>query len=94
MQRKMGVVAGIVIMAGLVVMLVLLTTTSDSEGPVISFEEGELFYNATMDESVLLQGVQALDDEDGDVSDSLMIQNINYSSDTVTRYIHNNSASI
>ena len=48
----------------------------DRTAPVISFGENLASYEEGMDEELLLQGVTAMDDKDGDVSDSLLVEKI------------------
>ena len=43
---------------------------------MISFGENAVSYEEGMDESLLLQGVVAMDEKDGDVSDSLLVEKI------------------
>lgn len=46
----------------------------DKNGPVITFDSGEnIVYTEGQDESVLIQGVVAVDKKDGDVSDSIRV---------------------
>ena len=53
------------------------TAFSDKEGPVITIDNSkELVYQEGDDESILLQGVSATDKKDGDVSETLRIDNI------------------
>lgn len=48
----------------------------DRTAPVISFGKNLAGYEEGMDEELLLQGVNAVDDKDGDVSDSLLVEKI------------------
>nr|WP_308623732.1 hypothetical protein [uncultured Eisenbergiella sp.] len=48
----------------------------DRTAPVISFGENPVSYEEGMDEELLLQGVTAVDEKDGDVSDSLLVEKI------------------
>lgn len=60
---------------------IFLVIRRDRTVPVISFEEKEVFYEEGMEESLLLEGVSAYDEQDGDVSDSLLIEKIYETSD-------------
>ncbi|MCD7735806.1 MAG: DUF5011 domain-containing protein [Lachnospiraceae bacterium] len=53
----------------------------DTDAPVISFPEGSVLYEENEDTSVLLEGVTAIDEVDGDVSDTLVVESIIPSSD-------------
>lgn len=55
---------------------VMLYTRQDRTVPAISFSANDIVYKEGMDESLLLEGVSAVDDRDGDVSDSLLIEKI------------------
>lgn len=60
---------------------------ADRKGPEISFEEEELYFDANEDEEeMLLEDVEAIDDVDGDVSDSLRIESI-YQADEDTAIV-------
>lgn len=48
----------------------------DRTVPVISFSPNDIVYEQGMDESMLMEGVNAMDDRDGDVSDTLLIEKI------------------
>ncbi|MDO4299196.1 MAG: hypothetical protein Q4C59_12100 [Lachnospiraceae bacterium] len=48
----------------------------DVNPPVISFPEEEILYEEGADTSILMEGVQAVDEMDGDVSDTLVIESI------------------
>ena len=82
MRRNLGIIVLSCITIGLVVLFLLLMGTNDTTGPVISYDKNqEMVYDTAQDPSVLLEGVTASDAKDGDVSNSLMIQDINYSAD-------------
>ena len=49
---------------------------SDKNAPTIYFEDNGLTYTETMNTERLLEGVKAVDDVDGDVSDSLVVEKI------------------
>ena len=48
----------------------------DRIAPVITFGENPMSYEEGIDEELLLQGVEAVDAKDGDVSDSLLVEKI------------------
>ena len=49
--------------------------TTDKTAPEITFE-GELRYDPALEPEKLLEGVKAVDDKDGDVSDSLSVESV------------------
>lgn len=50
--------------------------SKDTESPVITLPEAEITYMAGSDQSILLAGVTAYDEEDGDLSDKVRIYDI------------------
>ena len=77
---------------------VFLVVDRDKTGPVIAVpEDGSLTYVAGEDKKILLEGVTASDSEDGDVSDTLMIESIRPNEDravvTYTAVDHSHNAS-
>lgn len=74
----------------LVALSVFLYMRQDRTVPVISFAESDnsVVYTEGMDTSLLLSGVVATDDEDGDVSDTLLIEKISDTShgDVIVTY--------
>lgn len=55
----------------------------DREGPTITVDDAEkLSWHSGMDKSELLSGVTALDDVDGDVTDSLVVESIKQNMET------------
>lgn len=82
MERKIWIIILSVVTVGLFAAFFILSSLKDTEGPVISYDKKkQLVYDESMDASVLLEDVTARDDVDGDVTDSLMVQNVIYSSD-------------
>lgn len=74
--KKIVAVIGAVDVVLLVICLVLYLG-KDRRGPEIFFdEENQVVYEEGMDESLLLQGVTAVDEKDGDVSDSLLVEKV------------------
>lgn len=55
---------------------VLLYRSFDKTGPEISFEEELLKVSVKVTEEELLEGITAIDEKDGDVTDSIMIESI------------------
>ena len=53
----------------------------DRTAPVISFSQDELRYSPDLTKAELLEGVTASDREDGDVTDSLLIEKISDTAD-------------
>ena len=74
--KKIVAVVGAIDVVLLVVCLVLYLG-KDRKGPEIFFdEEKQIEYAEGMDEELLLEGVTAVDDKDGDVSDSLLVEKV------------------
>ena len=61
--------------------------TSDSIAPVITMDNTEISISVNDDENVLLEGVTAKDNRDGDVSDSLTVDNISTFNREGKRYV-------
>lgn len=71
------------ILAVMLILCILLGTgvavvyiTGDRQGPRITIPDADMTYVEGTDTGTLLEGVQAVDQKDGDVSDSLMIEYI------------------
>ena len=74
--KKIVAVVGAIDVVLLVVCLVLYMG-KDRKGPEIFFdEEKQIEYAEGMDEELLLEGVTAVDEKDGDVSDSLLVEKV------------------
>ena len=74
--KKIVAVVGAIDVVLLVVCLVLYMG-KDRKGPEIFFdEEKQIEYAEVMDEALLLKGVTAVDEKDGDVSDSLLVEKV------------------
>ena len=75
---KKGILAGLIVLwlalfAGTAAVMV----TSDRKGPEIAVPSGaDVTYEEGSDTALLLEGVTATDDRDGDVTDSVVIENI------------------
>lgn len=68
-----GMSAVCALLAGILLFLII---REDKTAPKIYFTKAPTSYSKGEDESVLLEGVEAEDPEEGDVSDSLVIENI------------------
>ena len=74
--KKIVAVVGAIDVVLLVVCLVLYLG-KDRKGPEIFFdEEKQIEYAEGMEEELLLEGVTAVDEKDGDVSDSLLVEKV------------------
>ena len=74
--KKIVAVVGAIDVVLLVVCLVLYMG-KDRKGPEIFFDkEKQIEYAEGMDEALLLEGVTAVDEKDGDVSDSLLVEKV------------------
>lgn len=60
----------------------------EDQAPAITMEETELYVSVTDDDAVLLQGVTAYDDMDGDVTGSLIVESLSDFVDENTRYVN------
>ena len=58
------------------------TENQDSVAPGFSIEEGNIEYTEGEDVRVLIQGVNAIDDVDGDVTESIRVRNIHHYDDS------------
>lgn len=76
MKEKGFTIAISVLDAALLALSIFLSVEQDRTAPVISFEKNDLVYSDGMDESLLLEDVTAADDQDGDVSESLLVEKI------------------
>ena len=75
MAKRISILLTIIciLLAGILVQKFL---TQDRNGPVITFEDEEQDYSPSMSEEQLLEGVKAMDAEDGDVSRSLRVESV------------------
>lgn len=81
MNTKIAVIGFAVADAVLIGISAFFYQGEDRKAPVISFEETELVYQENMDEAVLLEGVRAEDDRDGDVTGALLVEKVSETSD-------------
>ena len=72
------IVAGILFVLSIILGGIFFRMYQDTDlvPPVITIPEGEAVYEESMDKAELLKGVTAIDDVDGDVSDSLMVESV------------------
>lgn len=72
-------------LAGTLLYTALFIWPDDTTPPVISMESEELAVSVQDDEAVLLAGITATDNRDGDVTADILVQGVsNFSGDTVT----------
>lgn len=75
MKKKYNIISAVLI-------VIILTTSaifyyrSDREGPLIEFPQNEITYTQGEGYSELLNGVKAIDSRDGDVSSTLIVENV------------------
>lgn len=62
--------------AALICLIVFAFAASDRVGPVITYSGDTILYREGEDKQLLLMGVSAMDERDGDVSASLIVENI------------------
>ena len=78
---------GLFILLGLICIAVVggsgaLFITRDKTGPkIIVSEDRKIAYSTDSDKKVLLDGVTAIDEKDGDVSDSLRVESVRNNED-------------
>lgn len=53
-----------------------ISRNDDSAAPVITFPDAPVLYHEDDDRSMLLEGVKAIDEVDGDVSDTLVVESV------------------
>lgn len=74
MEKKTGVIGLGIAVIVIVVVCIILVATSDKKGPQITYDENnEIVYKQGDDDKVLLEDVVAIDKNDGNVSDSLIV---------------------
>lgn len=98
-MKKLIVVLLLMLCAGAAGVNYWLDQNRDSTPPVITIPDGaELIYQEGEDTDVLLEGVTAIDEKDGDVSDTLVIESIlpmqNESKATVLYYAKDKSNNV
>ncbi len=73
---------------GLLIISGVLYFLSDRTPPEIRLNDEITFFQEGMDESVLLEGVSAYDDVDGDVTDSLRVEVLPYADNTSAKIVY------
>ncbi|MBQ3545411.1 MAG: DUF5011 domain-containing protein [Lachnospiraceae bacterium] len=82
-NRVKAIIAGSVAV-GIIFICICVTALSDKKGPVIKVDDSiKLTYKAGDDDSVLLQGVTAIDKRDGNVSDSIVVDSVIIDGDVI-----------
>lgn len=75
MKQKKGMTIIITVLNILLIAVcVFFTVRTDRKAPAFSFEKSELIYQEGMQQAVLLEGITAFDDKDGDVTDRIVIE--------------------
>lgn len=72
-KKILGIVGSVVVVV--IGISMIKYATSDRKGPIITYSGNELTYTEGQPNDVLLEDVTAIDDKDGDVSDTLMVAN-------------------
>lgn len=67
--------------------IVVQSLSSDKKGPEISFDSDSVSISVKDDKSVLLNGVSAKDNRDGDVTDSVIVENLSDFADDGSRNV-------
>lgn len=83
MNSKIALIGFFVADAAMIAASVFLYLNLDRAAPVISFakDTDKLIYTERMQEEDLLEGVSALDDADGDVTASLLVEKVSQTAD-------------
>lgn len=81
MSKKVCILLLCLVCIGGGALSVFLYTKTDREGPKIQFAKSGIVYHENEDTSVLLDGVTAVDDVDGDVTASLIVEAVYPSTD-------------
>lgn len=71
-----NIIAGVGLALAIAVVALALRERGDRKAPEIQFPDAETVYEAGGDTAVLLEGVKAVDQKDGDVSYSLVIESV------------------
>lgn len=96
MNKKIAVIGFFLADVALIAASVFLCMNLDRNAPTISFEDEDrqLVYTEKTSEEELLEGVSAVDDMDGDVSDSLLVEKVSETADggVIVTYVALDSA--
>lgn len=87
MMKKIMVVLMVLLCFGLGGLFYWLNSKDDRIAPVITVPEETILYEEGQDTKVLLEGVKAVDDIDGDVSDTLIVESIIQLQDEVSAQV-------
>ena len=89
-MKRLRILSGLILLAAIslvVYIRVLHGRNNDTIAPAITMESNELTISVQDDESVLLEGITAQDNRDGDVTDSLTVDNISTFNRDGKRYV-------
>lgn len=77
MEKKQGIIIALMIVCILSVAVVMIYLNADNNGPVITVDSSKVVpYSANQGEDVLKSYAKAVDEKDGDVSSSIIIENV------------------
>lgn len=77
MEKKQGIIIALIIVCILSVAVVMIYLNMDNDGPVITVDSSKVVpYSADQGEDVLKSYAKAVDEKDGDVSSSIIIENV------------------
>lgn len=77
MEKKQGIIIALMIVCILSVAVVMIYLNVDNNGPVITVDSSKVVpYSADQGEDVLKSYAKAVDEKDGDVSSSIIIENV------------------
>ena len=89
-MKRLRILSGLILLSAIALVgyiRVLNGRTNDNIAPTITMDQNEITINVQDDESVLLEGVTAQDNRDGDVTDSLTVDNISTFNRDGKRYV-------
>lgn len=89
-MKRLRILSGLILLVAIALVVyirVLHGRTNDNIAPTINMEENEITISVQDDERVLLEGVTAKDNRDGDVTDSLTVDNISTFNRDGKRYV-------
>ena len=89
-MKRLRILSGLILLGAIslvVYIRVLHGRTSDTIAPTITMDMNEITISVEDDESVLLEGITAQDNRDGDVTDSLTVDNISTFNRDGKRYV-------
>lgn len=89
-MKRLRILSGLIILSAIALVgyiRILDGRTNDNIAPTITMDQNEITISVQDDESVLLEGVTAQDNRDGDVTDSLTVDNISTFNRDGKRYV-------